>query len=489
MTEIDHSRLNAFLQKDAAANPAATWLIHGEEMLVEQAAGRVCAHLTGGESSELTSESVDGLAENIPDLLEQLNTFGFMSPVKVVVFKDARIFDTRGAEQRQVGQITEALESDQIPRAAKMFLSLCGRSGISVSEAVDSHKSHPALNSLAAEVGLAGVQRLAEHCREQGWSTPRATVDPSDALLNAIEKGYPENHFLVITVNSRVAKNLRLYKTINKHGVIIDCHVPAGDRRADKMAQESVLRQAMDERLAKVGKRAVPGLFQALCQTTGFNLRTFSQNIEKLIDYTGQRRDITVEDIDAVLSSTRIEPVYELTNAVADRKTIQALVTLNTILGAGWHPLQVLSALANQIRKLLVAKDFCTGPHGRGWSANMSYQQFQQQVLPKIQAFDQEVSRMIDSWQDDAGDEGSPTAKKQKKKSGIDLSLAPNPKNAYPIYQTLLKSEKFTRGELIQAMVLLSQADQQLKSSGPQAELVIKKTIADICRGNQSQPG
>jgi DNA polymerase-3 subunit delta len=398
MTQIDYKQLDGLIAKSQAAKQTqatATWLVHGEEMLVEKAANKVFAHLLGPEAAELSSETIDGQPENIPDLIEQLNTFGFLGAVKVVVFKNARLFDPQAAEEHQ------------------------------------------------------------------------------GALLQAIEKGFPQNHHLLITVNARVARNTRLYKIVDERGVIIDCTVPGGERRADKIAQESVLRQAMDELLGRSGKQAGPGFFQALCRTTGFDLRTFSHNIEKLIDYTGARREIGVDDIDAVLSSTRAEPVFELTNAVADRNTIKALASLNTILSAGWHPLQVLAALANQIRKLLVAKDFMMGPHGRGWSAGMSYQQFQNQVLPAIQAFDQEIGRTIDTWQEDVPAKNKPAA----------LSLAPNPKSAYPVYQTLLKADKFSRQELLQAMEQLSQADLQLKSSGPQADRVIKKTVAGICRG------
>ena len=112
-------------------------------------------------------------------------------------------------------------------------------------------------------------------------------------------------------------------------------------------------------------------------------------HVEKLIDFVGARDEITAQDIDAVLKRTKIDPVFELTNAVADRNLQQALFQTNALLGAGWHPLQILSALANQVRKLLVAKDFVHSQWGQPWTSGVSYPLFQKRVMPGIQAFDQ----------------------------------------------------------------------------------------------------
>ena len=43
---------------------------------------------------------------------------------------------------------------------------------------------------------------------------------------------------------------------------------------------------------------------------TGFDLRTFINNLEKLIAYTGERKNITKDDVKSVLERTRIDPIY-----------------------------------------------------------------------------------------------------------------------------------------------------------------------------------
>jgi DNA polymerase-3 subunit delta len=304
--------------------------------------------------------------------------------------------------------------------------------------------------------------------------------DQTRALNEAIGKGFPPHHHLLITAGARVPKNLKVYKTIRENGLIVDCHVPQGGRRADQLAQQSVLRQTLDTLLAQSGKRLAGGGFDKLCRLTGFDLRTFCQNVEKLIAYAGKRQEITGQDIDQLLRSTKRDPVYAFTNAVADRDGAQALELMNTLLRDKWHPLQILSAMANQIRKLLLVKAFAQSEPGRIWSPGISYHQFRDQVLPAIQTYDRQVEEQIEQWQPS----GEADFSAEDRKSAAQMRIAPNPKNPYPVYQTFVKSERFTHRALITALLGLSRADLALKSTGRDATIVLQSLVLKICSDN-----
>ncbi len=479
MTEILHSQLPGFLTTEVGEKPDSIYLVHGQEMLVEQSTEQLLEHLLAGAPRDLSCEVVDGLAENIPDILEQVNTFALLSGPKIVVFKEARLFQAQGGHQGLVDQIKQAYESEKMPQAAKSFLNLCSRLKIDLDDVLNESKSNKTLKALNSAVGPEGLVQLTHHCQAKGWSST-ASADHVGALLKGIEKGFPTNHYLIITVSARVPKNLKFYKAVKEHGLVVDCNVPLGERRADKTAQEAVLRQTLDKLLAGTGKHLHGSGFAALCQLTGFDMRTFAQNIEKLINYTGERSEITAEDIESVLHRTKNDPIFELTNAVADRNLVKSQFYLDALLRANWHPLQILSALANQTRKLLVAKDF-TGSHfGQGWVAGMPYQQFQQKVLPAIQSYDTQIREQAEAWLA----ETDSTAKnaRGKKKSTTDITLAPNPNNPYPVFQTLVKSEKYSRNELTKAMILLNKTDVRLKSTSQDAAMILKATVSSICR-------
>ena len=89
---------------------------------------------------------------------------------------------------------------------------------------------------------------------------------------------------------------------------------------------------------------------------------------------------------------------------------------------------------------------------------------------------------MLDEETNSPETESRIKSKKKKSKLTTDLLIAKNPKNAYPIYQLLKKSERFSKDELIRAFETLNAADKNLKTDGQNARLVLEKTILGICR-------
>ncbi len=480
MTEIKHNEVTDFFKKPQAAKGQPVFLIHGESMLVEQSAAPILSYLLDGHSKDISCEVIDGSLDNVPDVLEQVNTYAMQVGPKIVWFRDAKLFESGGGQQGLIEKVSAALESEDLDRAAKAAANLFAKLGVDVTSMGLDGPLPVEIQQLSDAVGEEAVTQIIDICRSKGW-TAAASQDYVETLSQAIEKGFPADHYLVITAAERVPKNRKFYKVIQANGVIVDCHVPLGERRADKMVQESVLRQILDDALQKAGKRIHPRLFARLTQYTGFNPATFRDNIQKLIDFSGDRREITADDLVSVLQRTKSDPIYELTNAIADRKTGASLFYLNALLKADWHPLQMLAALANQIRKLLIARDFTQSEFGRAWQPGMAYPQFQNAVLPAIQSFDAQTGNQLAGWQKDTPEPSSRKGKKGTKKAGAELALAPNPSNAYPVYQTLLKSDNYGYDELIRIMVELSIVDVKLKSSAQDPALLMKHLVMKIC--------
>jgi DNA polymerase III subunit delta len=225
---------------------------------------------------------------------------------------------------------------------------------------------------------------------------------------------------------------------------------------------------------------------------TGFDLRTVTASVEKLVNFIGERGAIGTADVRQALERTRQDPLYELTEAVSNRNLSKALFYLQSLLGGGEfdHPLPLLAAVTNQMRRLLVAKDFTTGQYGRVWHSGCSYPQFQAQVMPAIKAFDDGLQTKLDGWDQMLTSGPSSEHKKRagKKKTGArsDLFLAGKGRSPYPVYKTLQKAERFTRSELIQAIRQLSEADRRMKRSGLSGQLILEHVIFAICQANHA---
>jgi DNA polymerase-3 subunit delta len=142
--------------------------------------------------------------------------------------------------------------------------------------------------------------------------------------------------------------------------------------------------------------------------------------------------------------------------------------------------LQLLAAVANQIRRLLLAKDFIVRDRGRSWSSRMTFPQFNAGPFKAVQADDAASASHADAW--DSLLNPSAEGKKRKKAATSDLVLAKNPKSPFPVFQTLKKADKFSIAALASAMVDLSQTDVRMKSTGQDPHLLLEAFLINLCR-------
>ena len=488
MPEIHYKSLKKYLN-DLIAVPekqlAPVYLIFGEELLVKTAFDDLLEIMLPGAARNANYDPVEGAVENIYEVVERVNTYSLLGGARVVAMRESQIFYAQQDKSRLLEKAKRAYDDDDLLKAAKYFLGLLGNLNLSFDD-VDKSSRQKALN-LDPELSRSDewLDDIIGYCLEKNLRIPEP-ADETAALQRAIEKGFPKNNHLLITTDI-VDKRRSLYKTIKDRGVVIDCAVPKGDRRADKMAQEDVLLQKMTEILKPNNKQMDQSAYMALMDMTGFDLRTFCGSLEKLIDYVGERNTISVTDVESVLKRTKKDPIYDLTNAIADRQIEKALLRLNSLLQSEFHPLQILAAITNQVRKLLLAKDFTKSTRAKGWSADISFNVFQQNVIPSVVAYDQSLLKLLEEWENSNlnsadGDTVSKKVKKKKKgKIDTDLLLARNPKNAYPVFQLLKKSERYSTAELTAAIGYLNEIDMRLKTTGQNPKLALERLIFRIC--------
>jgi DNA polymerase III delta subunit len=301
-----------------------------------------------------------------------------------------------------------------------------------------------------------------------------------EALLQLVKKGIPEDHSLIMTCRT-ADKRKALFKAFNAHGTIIDCSVSQGSRKADLDIQKGILRQIVGKILFRTDKILDENAFARIVELTGFNLDTFSQNIDKLISYTEKNQHITVKDVNAIIKRDKKDPIYNLTNALLDKDGKNALFFANSLFTEGFHPLQILKALENQVRKLILVKCFVIRMQtekGMQRVSGMNFNAFMQLWIPTIVTNDKRFKTHLEEQEILLNPE-NPDKKIFK---FTDLFLAPNPKNAYPVFLIFQKSEKFSLMELINALNFLSDLDFRLKSSALEAETVIEYFIITFCK-------
>lgn len=278
--------------------------------------------------------------------------------------------------------------------------------------------------------------------------------EDADVLNEAITAGFPKTNHLILTSES-VDKRRKLYATIKKIGVVVDCSVARGEKAADKRQQKEILKAHMRETLGYAGKTMALAGFEVLYEKTGAGLRNFHGELEKLIAFVGDRKEILVDDVQKASEKSKQDPIYELSNAIGERDAPKALLLVQSLLKAKLVPLQILSAATKQVRKMILIADLMRVASGRSWRRGMTYGTFQKAVWP-------ELSRC----------------------KGAVLSGNAHP---FAVYKTLVHSDNYTFEKLGEAMGILLEADIRLKTGTQDAGLVMEDALLRIC-GTSANP-
>ena len=145
--------------------------------------------------------------------------------------------------------------------------------------------------------------------------------------------------YLVITATT-VNRATNFYKKAEKAGIILDI---AEEKPWEK---EKQLAEWLHEEARKQGKHIEMQTCGILLKQLGTDQALLHQELEKLINYTGERKDITPQDISVICIHVNVENIWQLGEAIFRKDTASALRIGKALLSEG----VALIALLRQIR-------------------------------------------------------------------------------------------------------------------------------------------
>jgi len=482
MAEINYRQFDQYLNDPARKDFAPVYLIFGEPFLYEKALESLLNKMFPDENRSLCYETVDADHGNIQEALERVNTFSLLGERKVISLCHSRVFYEKKNSGAMLEKAKAAVFEEDLQKASGFFMEYLGINSLTLT---DFQSADPlVLLNLSEADGGDWIHDLIAHCLENNLSPPSGS-SVAERLEKNLEKGFPSSNHLLITTD-HVDKRRALYSVIKEKGLCVDCSVPKGERKADKDSQNAVLQEQLAEILSRNGKKMDGRAIAAMLEMTGFDLHVLGGNVEKLISFVGDRKQITIEDVHHLLNRTKIDPIFEITNAVADRNAQKSIYYAHLLMANEIHPLQILGAMINQVRKLMIYQSISPALKQRGWTKGMSFPEFKRTILPVIQDLDVVLLNELVQWEhqlnpveENAGNKGK--KKTPKPKPSTEAIVAKNPNNPFPIYQSMIKAENFTREDLKSGIKALYDADRLLKSTNLHPKLVLEKAIITLC--------
>lgn len=159
-------------------------------------------------------------------------------------------------------------------------------------------------------------------------------------------KDIPETTYFVF-VETELDKRSKLFKAVKDKGRIVEL------ARQD----EKTLVRWIYGNVKKEGKQITESSIHYLLSKCGTDMENLQKEMEKLFCYTLDKEVIQIEDIDAICTTQITNEIFDMVNAVAEKKQKRALDRYYDLLALKEPAMRILYLLSRQFRLLMEVKE------------------------------------------------------------------------------------------------------------------------------------
>ncbi len=167
--------------------------------------------------------------------------------------------------------------------------------------------------------------------------------DESGGVLTWIEDPSPDVVFVLISAKPDMRR--RIWKAVSSRGEVLSAEPLKG------RALEAYVQQQLAARNLSLDSEA----FSELVERVGQDLRRLMGEVEKLQAFAGDRKQLRLEDVEAVLGRGLSRPLWELSDAAGDRDASRMLRLLEGLMDEGEEALRILATLYRSLRQTRMA--------------------------------------------------------------------------------------------------------------------------------------
>ncbi|HEV2394245.1 MAG TPA: DNA polymerase III subunit delta [Verrucomicrobiae bacterium] len=279
-------------------------------------------------------------------------------------------------------------------------------------------------------------------------ATAQAVTEALSSLAQELKEFSWESVRLLVSA-TKTDKRKVFYKTADKIGKVESFAGWSVDDRDWAEQAEVWARRGLRSR----GKEVSDEALAELVSRVGPNARQLDNEIEKVALYVGDRKEVRLEDVMDICTQNKTARAFALGDALGDRDLPRLLRRLDEEL---WEvkldpqksEIGLLYGLISKIRAMLLLKEMVR----EGWvKPDVDYGRFKAQ-LERVPAEQMPQDRRLNP-----------------------LSI-----NPYVLYKALPQTKRYTQAELVRAMEVLLNCNQQLVSSGLDESLVLQQALVQV---------
>ena len=432
----------------AQGKAPALVLIEGDEYLARTSARELAEALVPEKDRALNLMVMDASA-GAREIASNLMTVAMFAAPKAVVVEGAEAFASEVDAARELSRARDLWQGKRQRDAARRLLKLVAPAGWGAAELAFGGRTGASAAKWRKEIGEAPLDADKGWLQElSAWALSQDLVPPPDdleVLLRALERGLPPRTHLILVAEVLPPKHA-LVRLSQEKGA----HLKRRAERRGRTIDTLDISPVVGDVLGPLKKRLARDAELALKNRLGDDLRLIAAELAKLALYAGDRTQITLEDVEAIVAPVREEEFFALAEAVGEGDAAKALQLLSDELrrkaNASAVALPFLGGVAGALRRALADSARYAGTGAR----ELGYNEFVAKLFP---ALEQELG-----------------AKGQK---------VPHPFAAWLGYK---RSRRRPRAFWRRALIRCAEVDFELKN-GADPRLSMERLLVEVCAG------
>jgi DNA polymerase-3 subunit delta len=206
-----------------------------------------------------------------------------------------------------------------------------------------------------------------------GSSRRLVVVQDADKFVSGFRaqlEGYlehPRRRGVLVLEVTTWASNTRLYKSVDKAGLQIDCRLPQKTvGRRTETDESRIAKWLIAACKTRHQTQLDPAAAKRLLEFGEIELGRLDQELAKLSLFAGDKGKISAEIVSDVIGGWRAKTVWEMIDAAADGNSAEALQQLDHALGSGEHPQALFGQISWSLRRFAVATRYYQMAERRG---------------------------------------------------------------------------------------------------------------------------
>ncbi len=274
-------------------------------------------------------------------------------------------------------------------------------------------------------------------------------TDPeAEPLIRRVQEGLPSDLTLIVEAPTVDRRN-KVCGALLAEGLVLNF---------EQSTKEADIAQFVAQRLKGAGVTADRAVIGAIVAVAPPDTGVLASEVRKLAAYAGDRREVTLEDVEAVVTRSRETIVFELTDALGRKDVQTAMARLRELLHQGHSAIGIVMLIASRLRLLLIARALLDA-----------------KLLPaSLVSAERCDFRFKQQWS-----EVCATIKDQMPEDrAANLTL----QHPFVVFKTIGEARRFTSDELSRGLMLAAEADLLLKSTtGTSDDDLLGDLVLSLC--------